>query len=126
MIKKFNHYLIKGEYKIVLNNNKGCKYIMIGMIDNRTIISWSNCLRDATNNLKEKGCKFDSISEMNIIRLAHKLDMTYNFYLKHNMSASEWKLNAMINKDKSLINKFPRNWKHPNNTKFNCYRKNII
>ena len=63
---------------------------------------------------------------MNIITLAHKCDMTYDFYLKHNMSAFEWKLNAMINKDKNLINKFPRTWRHPINTKFGCYRNNII
>ena len=46
---------------------------------------------------------------MDIITLAHKRDMTYDFYLKHNMSAFEWKLNAMINKDKCLINEFPQN-----------------
>ena len=48
--------------------------------------------------------------------------MTYDFYLKHNMPAFEWKLNSMINKDKNLINKLPQNWRHPINTKFNCYR----
>ena len=62
---------------------------------------------------------------MDIITLAHKRDMTYDFYLKHNMPALERKLNAMINKDKKLINKFPRIWRLPSNTKFNCYR-NII
>ena len=50
--------------------------------------------------------------------------MTYEHYLKHNMSAFESKLNAMINKDKNLINKFPRIWRHPITMKFNCYRKN--
>ena len=40
---------------------------------------------------------------MDIITLAHKRDMTYDFYLKHNMSAFEWKLNAMIATDKNLI-----------------------
>ena len=59
---------------------------------------------------------------MNNITLTHKCDMTYDFYLKHNMSAFEWKLNAMINKDKNLINKFPKYWRHPFNTKFNRYR----
>ena len=44
---------------------------------------------------------------MSIITLAHKRDLTYDFYLKHNMPAFEWKLNAMINKDKNLKNKFP-------------------
>ena len=45
---------------------------------------------------------------MDIITLAHKRDMTYYFYLKHNRSAFEWKLNAIINKDKTLINHFPQ------------------
>ena len=54
---------------------------------------------------------------MDIITLAHKRDMTYDIYLKHNMPAFEWKLNAVINKDKSLIIKFPGNWRHPINTK---------
>ena len=62
---------------------------------------------------------------MDIITLAHKGDMTYDFYLKHNMSAFEWKQNAMINKDKNLINKFPRDWRHPLNVRFDCYRNNI-
>ena len=39
---------------------------------------------------------------MDIITLAHKRDMTYDFYLKQNMPAFERKLNAMINKDKNL------------------------
>ena len=61
---------------------------------------------------------------MDIITLAHKRDMTYDFYIKHNMSALEWKLNSKINKDNNLINKFPKNWRHPINTKFNRYRNN--
>ena len=32
--KKINHYLLKGEFKLVLNDNQDCKYIMTGMIDN--------------------------------------------------------------------------------------------
>ena len=37
--KKFNDYLIKVEFKLVLNNNKDCKYRMTSMIDNRKFIS---------------------------------------------------------------------------------------
>ena len=55
---------------------------------------------------------------MHIITIAHTLDMSYDFYIKHNMHAVEWKLNAIINKNKSLINKFDRNWRHPLNRKF--------
>ena len=81
---------------------------------------------DAFNNLKEEGYDFDHTAEMDITTLAHKRDMTYDFHIKHNMSAFECKLNAKINEDKNLINKFPQNWRHPINTKFDCYRNNII
>ena len=64
------------------------------------------------DSVKKEGYHFDHIAEMDIISLAHKRDMT----------AFEWKLNAMINKDKNLINNFPQNWRHPINIKFKCYR----
>ena len=89
------------------------------MINNTTNVSWSNYLREAIDNLK-KGYHFKYIAEMDII--THKRDMTYDFYLEHNMSAFEWKLNHLINKDKNLFIKFPRNWRHPINTKIDCYR----
>ena len=38
------------------------------------------------------------------------------------MPAFEWKLNAMINKDKSLNNKVPQIWEHPLKRKFESYR----
>ena len=92
------------------------------MINNTTNISWSKYLREAIDSLKEEGCHFNHVAEMNIITLAHKRDMTYDFYLKHNMPAFEWKLNALINKDKNLINKFSQTWRHDINIKFDCYR----
>ena len=48
--------------------------------------------------------------------------MTYDFYIKHNMHLIEWQLNELINRDKTLINKFPQNWMHPLNRKFKNYR----
>ena len=119
--KIFTQYLLKGQFKLALNN-KDCKYLMTDMIINTTNVSWSNYLRDIISKLKEEGYDFSHIAEMDMITLAHKCDMTYDFYLKHNMSAIEWKLNAIIIKDKNLINKFPKNWRHPINTRFNCYR----
>ena len=44
--------------------------------------------------------------------------MAHYFYIKHNMAAFEWKLNAMVNKDKNLIITFPRKWRHPIITRF--------
>ena len=118
--KKYIHYFLKGKFKIVCND-QDCKYLMTDMIDNTTNVSWSNYKRETI-----EGYDFSHIAEMNIITLAHKRDMTYDFYLKHNMSAFEWKLNSMINKDKNLINRFPKNWRHPIITRFGCYRNNII
>ena len=60
------------------------------MIDNRTFISWSIYLREAFSKLKEEGYDFKYIVEMDIITAAHKGDVTYDFYLKHNMPAFEW------------------------------------
>ena len=94
---------------------------MTDMVNNTSNISWSNYIREAI-----EGCDFTHIAERDIITLAHKRDTTYDFYLKHKMSAFEWKLNSLINKDKNLFKKFPRNWRHPINTKFGCYRSNVI
>ena len=118
--KKFNHYLLKNQSKLVFNDKQNCKYLITGMIINTTNISRSNYLREAIDCLKTAD-DFSQIAEIDIISLAHKRDMTYDFYLKHNMSAFEWKLNALINKDKNLINKLPRIWRHPIITKFDCY-----
>ena len=116
--KKYTQYLLKGQYKLVFNN-QDCNYLMTDMINNTTNVSWSNYIRETI-----EGCDFSHIAEMDIIKLAHKRDMTYDFYMKHNMSAFEWKINQLINKDKNLINKFPCDWRHPINMKFNCYRNN--
>ena len=59
---------------------------------------------------------------MHIITIAHKLDMSYDFYVKHEMCAVEWNLNAMINQNKSLIKYFNRNCQHPLNRKCEIYR----
>ena len=61
-------------------------------------------------------------AEMDIKTLAHKRDMTYDFYMKHNMPAVDWKLNQLIHKDKNLTNKLLTTWVHPSNRKFKSYR----
>ena len=58
---------------------------------------------------------------MHIVTKANNLDMTYEFYIKQNMCALGWKLNAMNNKNKNLKNKFDRNWRHILNRDFESY-----
>ena len=52
--KKFKHSLIKGEFKLVFNN-QNCKYLITGMINNTTNILWSTYLREAIDILKTEG-----------------------------------------------------------------------
>ena len=96
--KKYTQYFFKVQFKLVFNN-QDCKYLMTDMLHNTINISCSNYIREAIEEYD-----FTHIAEMNIITLAHKRDMTYDFYIKHNMCAFEWKLNSMINKDKNLNN----------------------
>ena len=42
--KKFNHYLLKREFKLVFNDNQDCKNILTGMIDNTTVFFMVNLL----------------------------------------------------------------------------------
>ena len=123
-IKNFNQFKLKGQFKLVFNNNQDCKYLTTDIINNTTYISWSNYFREAIDNIKEERYVLKQIAD--IITLAHKCDMTYDYFLKHNMPAFERKLIAMINKDKKVINKFSQTWRHPINMKSNCYRNNII
>ena len=114
--KNYTQYLSKGQFKLVFNN-QDCIFLMTDMINNITNVSWSNYIRETI-----EGCDFSHIAEMDIITLAHKRDMAYDVYMKHKMSAFEWKIIQLFNKDKNLINKFPCDWRHPINMKFNCYR----
>ena len=87
--KKCHQYLLKGQFKFVFNINQDCKYLITGVINNTTKISWSNYLREAMDSLKKEGNHFNHIAELDIITLARKRDMTYDFYLKHSMPAFE-------------------------------------
>ena len=109
---------MKCEFKLVFNDNQYCPYVTSNLSDNKTLISCSKFLEKVIDDFKNKGYSFNHIAEMHIITFANKRDMSYDFYLKQTMCALEWRLNAMINKNKSLINKFPLNWRHPLNRKF--------
>ena len=50
------------------------------------------------NDYNNKRYTFDCIDEFNISTIADKRDKKYGFYLKQNMCALEWKLNAIIKK----------------------------
>ena len=77
---------------------------------------WEKFIENVIKDFKQKGYRFNHIAEINIITIADKMDMSYDFYIKHNMHAVEWKQLAMINTNETLIKK--RNWKQPLVKKF--------
>ena len=119
---KYEFYLVRCEFKLCFINKESYGIARSNLTDNKTMVSWKIFLENKINNLKNDGYDFSHISEMNIIIVRNKMDMTNDFYMKHNMSAVEWKINQLINKDKKLINKFPLSWIHPLNRKFKSYR----
>ena len=83
---------------------------------------WCKFLENVTNDFENKAYNFNHVAEMNNITIAKKVDMSYGFYIKLDMCAVEWKLNALINKNRNLIIKLSHNWRHPLNRKFESYR----
>ena len=119
--KKYDYYLVKFEFQLVFNDNEFCLYVTSKISANKTMISCSKFLERLISDFKDKVYDFNHIAELNIITIANKMDTSYDCYVKHNMRAAEWKLIALINKDKKLINKLNRNWRHPLNRKFESY-----
>ena len=74
--------------------------------------SWSIFWKGVISDFKDKGYIFNHIAEMANITIAKKMDMSYDFFIRHNLHAVEWKIIAMINRNKSLIKKLNRNWRH--------------
>ena len=64
-------------------------------------------------DFKDEGYNLNLIAEMNIITIVNKLDMSYGFYIKHNMQAVGWKLKAKVDKNKNLFNRLDRSRCHP-------------
>ena len=125
-IKKYNtmyeYYLIRCEFKLNFNDEEDYGRLSSVLTDNRTLISWKIFIENATDGFKTDGHVFSHISQMNIIIECNKMDMTYDFYIKQNMPAVEWRINQLINKDRNLINKLPVSWIHPLNRKIKIYR----
>ena len=81
-------------------DSESSPYVTSNLSHNKTMIPWKNCFGKIIDDFKNKGYTFNHIAEMHIITIANKMDMSYDFYVKHNMCALEWKLDVMINKAK--------------------------
>ena len=61
----------------------------------------------------DKGHEFAHIDEMNITTVNDKMCMTYDYYIKHPMSAIDLKLNMIFSKIPHLIKSIYRSHIHP-------------
>ena len=49
------------------------------------MISWKNVLEKVIGDIKDKRYAFNHIAELHNIAMAIKMDMSYDFCIKHNM-----------------------------------------
>ena len=104
---------MKCEFILFFNDYEFCPYVESDLYCNKTMCFWQKFLEMVIEDFNNRGYTFSHIAEKNFITLAKKLDMSYDFYTKHNMHDVERKLIMMINKDKTLINKLNQKWRHP-------------
>ena len=93
--KKYDFYLIKYNFNLVFNNSQHVVNIETSPHNSRVTMSSGYLLNDAISN---QGYTFDRIDEFKIIAIVDKMDMTYDFYIKHNMCAFEMKFNLILAK----------------------------
>ena len=118
---KYEYYLVRCEFILLFSTMQGYLLASSFLSDKKTMVFRKIFVENAIKKFKNEGFDFSHITQANIIIVCNKKYMTLDFYMKHKMHAIDWKLNATINKNKSLINKFPQNWKHPLNRKFERY-----
>ena len=105
-------YLIKCDFILVFNNCEN-SHITSKLIDNKTTISWRNLFDKVIIDFSNKGYDFDHITELNILTIANKMNILYDFYIKHNTHAVERKLNMISARNPNLINSLNRFHNHP-------------
>ena len=57
--------------------------------DNKTTNPWEKFLEKVIDDFKDNVYTFNHLAEMHIITRAHKMDRSYDFYIKHNIHAVE-------------------------------------
>ena len=84
----------------MFNDYQFCPYVTSNLSDETTMILWSNFLLKVIDDFENQGYILNHIAEVKNLAIANKTYMLYDYYIRHNMHAVEWKLNAMINRTK--------------------------
>ena len=89
--------------------------VMLSLKNNRTRFCFKRFLESVIGEFRNDGYQFDYFEEKDINTVVDKRDRTYQFHMKHNLCALEWMIYKKVNKNKALINNFPRDWRHSKN-----------
>ena len=81
--KEYDYYFNKCHFKLAVNDNQYSTYVKSNLFDNKTMISWPNFLEKLIDDFLKKGYNFNHIEEMKIITIANKMEMSFDFYIKH-------------------------------------------
>ena len=78
----FEYHLVRCEFKMSFIDQEDYGFVSSVSTDNQTNISWKIYVGNVINGLKNDGFDFSHISQMSIIIVCNKMDVTYDFYLK--------------------------------------------
>ena len=94
-IKKYDtlyeYYLVSCEFNLCFMDKEDYAFVSSVLTNNQTIISWKIYTENAIDDFNNDGFNFSHISQMSVIIVCNRMDMTYDFYMKQNMPAIEWK-----------------------------------
>ena len=67
--KIYEHFLIKCEFKLVVNDNQYCPSVMSELYSNKTMCFWYKLQENVINDFKDEGYSFNHLEEMNSITI---------------------------------------------------------
>ena len=77
--KKYDFYLIKYDFKLVFKTYENSPHLKSSLSNSKKMLYWKSVSKDEINEYKYKGYTFNRIDELNIITIADRRDMTYDF-----------------------------------------------
>ena len=121
--KKYDFPLIKYNFKFVFNSPEYVVNIETSPHYSRITMSSGYLPNETINDINIQGYCFDRIDEFNIIAIADNMELTYDFYIKHNMCSFKLKMNLILAKNPHLINSLNRSYNHPLTRKYSHIAK---
>ena len=112
--KKYRLFLIKCDFILIFNDDfPKTIHIETDLYNSTNLIVLERYLLYHIDNFIDKGREISHIDETISTTVNDKMYMTYDYYIKHPMSAAEIKLNMIISKNPDLIKSLLRSHIHP-------------